>query len=466
MTRRTRCARGPRLCWRRSTPARGGRGPARGPGPGGDGATSRTKKADASGRRAIATTTSFRRGRFPDSPRAGSRVGIYLGSRPSRTRRAPGGFRRLCRARGSRGRRSRTILAGVFAQPRRRRFGRRRRRPARRRGDGRALGVVRRRRGRRGVRRVGGGGVVGTRRGVGGGVGGARRLRRRDGPRRGGHEEPPRRPRARRQLRRGGVRRGNKALEGAGARARGAAAHDEAPLRSLTWRSALVDPPRRVRRLVPAPRGPLCAAADSLGRVTVLSAAAPASLTATRHIKGCRDAEVAWVEAPPPRGSHARVAEAAAAGLGPCASPCGPGPERSAVELWDVAGCREGDRRGSSRGGEGGRERRGGGRERRGGGRERRGSAVAEADGFEASGGSRGAVRLLQAARRSDWPAPGRRARRQRAGGRGGAVLPPRRRRNAPRGERASEMRTGFRFSLPDLRAVRKRESTFRHVRR
>jgi hypothetical protein len=180
---------------------------------------------------------------------------------------------------------------------------------------------------------------------------------------------------------------GNKALEGAGARARGAAAHGEAPLRSLTWRSALVDPPRRVRRLVPAPRGPLCAAADSLGRVTVLSAAAPASLTATRHIKGCRDAEVAWVEAPPPRGSHARVAEAAAAGLGPLRLAVrSPGRNGGAVELWDVAGCREKETGGDRD--EGGEEAGGNGEGRR----------SPELDGFAASGGSRGAVRLLQAA--------------------------------------------------------------------
>ncbi len=194
---------------------------------------------------------------------------------------------------------------------------------------------------------------------------------------------------------------GNKALEGAGARARGAAAHGEAPLRSLTWRSALVDPPRRVRRLVPAPRGPLCAAADSLGRVTVLSAAAPASLTATRHIKGCRDAEVAWVEAPPPRGSHARVAEAAAAGLGPLRLAVrSPGRNGGAVELWDVAGCREketgGDRAEGAEGAGGNGEGAGGNGEGAGGNGEGRRSP--EADGFEASGGSRGAVRLLQAA--------------------------------------------------------------------
>jgi len=56
--------------------------------------------------------------------------------------------------------------------------------------------------------------------------------------------------------------------------------------RSVTWRSALVDPPRRVRRLIPAPRGPLCAAADSLGRVVLIDTAAPSMLTAARVLKG------------------------------------------------------------------------------------------------------------------------------------------------------------------------------------
>jgi hypothetical protein len=80
-----------------------------------------------------------------------------------------------------------------------------------------------------------------------------------------------------------------------------------AKARPLTWRSAIVDPPRRVRRFAPAPRGPLVAAADSLGRVTVLDVAAPATLATVRVIKGCRDAEMGWVELPPPRGSNARV---------------------------------------------------------------------------------------------------------------------------------------------------------------
>ena len=35
---------------------------------------------------------------------------------------------------------------------------------------------------------------------------------------------------------------------------------------------------------------------------SLLDTAAPSLLTAARVLKGCRDAEVAWVEAPPPRG--------------------------------------------------------------------------------------------------------------------------------------------------------------------
>ena len=87
---------------------------------------------------------------------------------------------------------------------------------------------------------------------------------------------------------------------GGGASGAGLNAHD-APGRTLTWRSALVDPPRRVRRIILAPRGPLCAAADSLGRVAVLDVrSAGRALTSAKTLKGCRDAEVAWVEAPPP----------------------------------------------------------------------------------------------------------------------------------------------------------------------
>jgi hypothetical protein len=70
-----------------------------------------------------------------------------------------------------------------------------------------------------------------------------------------------------------------------------------------------------------------------------------------------------------------------------------PGRNGGAVELWDVAGCREketgGDRAEGAEGAGGNGEGAGGNGE---------GRRSPEADGFEASGGSRGAVRLLQAA--------------------------------------------------------------------
>jgi len=106
----------------------------------------------------------------------------------------------------------------------------------------------------------------------------------------------------------------------------------------LTWRSAWIDPPRRTRRFAPAPRGPLVAAADSLGRVTVLDVAAPATLAVARVIKGCRDAEMAWVENLPPRGTNARLV-AAAGGLGALfLAVRSPHRNGGAVELWRCGG--------------------------------------------------------------------------------------------------------------------------------
>jgi hypothetical protein len=123
-----------------------------------------------------------------------------------------------------------------------------------------------------------------------------------------------------------------------GGAAAGTASHADDDARPLTWRSAWIDPPRRTRRFAPAPRGPLVAAADGLGRVVVLDVAAPASLAAARVLKGCRDAEVAWVEAPPPRGSNARVA-AATGGLGALfLAVRSPKRNGGAVELWRFGG--------------------------------------------------------------------------------------------------------------------------------
>ena len=123
-----------------------------------------------------------------------------------------------------------------------------------------------------------------------------------------------------------------------GGAAAGTASHADDDARPLTWRSAWIDPPRRTRRFAPAPRGPLVAAADGLGRVVVLDVAAPASLAAARVLKGCRDAEVAWVEAPPPRGSNARVA-AATGGVGALfLAVRSPKRNGGAVELWRFGG--------------------------------------------------------------------------------------------------------------------------------
>jgi hypothetical protein len=129
---------------------------------------------------------------------------------------------------------------------------------------------------------------------------------------------------------------GSAAAEASGVAGVVAGADDDA--RPLTWRSAWIDPPRRTRRFAPAPRGPLVAAADGLGRVAVLDVAAPATLATARVIKGCRDAEMAWVEAPPPRGSNARLV-AATGGLGALfLAVRSPRRNGGAVELWRCAG--------------------------------------------------------------------------------------------------------------------------------
>ena len=108
--------------------------------------------------------------------------------------------------------------------------------------------------------------------------------------------------------------------------------------RPLTWRSAIIDPPRRTRRFAPAPRGPLVAAADGLGRVSVLDVAAPATLATARVIKGCRDAEMAWVEQPPPRGSNQRVVSITGGLGGMHLAIRSPKRNGGAVELWRVSG--------------------------------------------------------------------------------------------------------------------------------
>ena len=129
---------------------------------------------------------------------------------------------------------------------------------------------------------------------------------------------------------------GSAAAEASGVAGVVASADDDA--RPLTWRSAWIDPPRRTRRFAPAPRGPLVAAADGLGRIAVLDVAAPATLATARVIKGCRDAEMAWVEAPPPRGSNARLV-AATGGLGALfLAVRSPRRNGGAVELWRCAG--------------------------------------------------------------------------------------------------------------------------------
>ena len=161
-----------------------------------------------------------------------------------------------------------------------------------------------------------------------------------------------------------------------------AGADDDA--RPLTWRSAWIDPPRRTRRFAPAPRGPLVAAADGLGRIAVLDVAAPATLAAARVIKGCRDAEMAWVEEPPPRGSNARVV-AATGGLGALfLAVRSPKRNGGAVELWRCGGGERRQKRGGDERGERGDDRNG--RED-----EREGSAIGDPEPFFAA-------RVLQAA--------------------------------------------------------------------
>ena len=147
---------------------------------------------------------------------------------------------------------------------------------------------------------------------------------------------------------------GSAAAEASGVAGVAAGADDDA--RPLTWRSAWIDPPRRTRRFAPAPRGPLVAAADGLGRIAVLDVAAPATLAAARVIKGCRDAEMAWVEAPPPRGSNARVV-AATGGLGALfLAVRSPKRNGGAVELWRCGGGGNARKRGDDRASEDERE--------------------------------------------------------------------------------------------------------------
>ena len=399
MTRRTRCARGPRLCWRRSTPARGGRGPARGPGPGGDGARLGRK----SGRFGAA------RDRDDDIFSSGSLPGLTQGgvTRWDLSRlapvadatcagRLPPSLSRAGLARATFADDSRDAFcaaaASAFWSPASatRAATRGRSRSWRRTTTTRATRRPPRWRRRRRWRA----------RGVGDGVGGARAssAARWASPGRSRRASPS----AARSATASSGRcptRGTRPSRAPGRGRGAAAAHGEAPLRSLTWRSALVDPPRRVRRLVPAPRG-RCA------RRRIPSAASPSSApprpprsprrgTSRVPRRGGGVGGGAAAE-----GSHARVAEAAAAGLGPLRLAVrSPGRNGGAVELWDVAGCREketgGDRAEGARGRAGTAR---GGRERRGAGGNGEGRRSPEADGFEASGGSRGAVRLLQAA--------------------------------------------------------------------
>ena len=175
---------------------------------------------------------------------------------------------------------------------------------------------------------------------------------------------------------------GSAAAEASGVSVVGADADDDA--RQLMWRSAWIDPPRRTRRFAPAPRGPLVAAADGLGRIAVLDVAAPATLAAARVIKGCRDAEMAWVEEPPPRGSNARVV-AATGGLGALfLAVRSPKRNGGAVELWRCGGGERRQKRGGDERGERFDDRNG--RED-----EREGSAIGDPEPFFAA-------RVLQAA--------------------------------------------------------------------
>lgn len=91
----------------------------------------------------------------------------------------------------------------------------------------------------------------------------------------------------------------------------------------------LDDGGRQALRLAQAPRGPMLAAADSLGRVTLLDGR---SLAALRMWKGAyRDAHCAFAEAPPAdAGADAGRGELMLAVLAPL---------RRVVELWPVGGA-------------------------------------------------------------------------------------------------------------------------------
>ena len=85
----------------------------------------------------------------------------------------------------------------------------------------------------------------------------------------------------------------------------------------------------------------------------MLDVAAPGALTSAKTLKGCRDAEVAWVEAPPPRGTNARVL-GATGGVGAMyLAVRSPHRNAGAVELWEFAGGGSGGSGGGS-GGSGG----------------------------------------------------------------------------------------------------------------
>ncbi len=68
---------------------------------------------------------------------------------------------------------------------------------------------------------------------------------------------------------------------------------------SLDWCSALFDSTRRVHTIIPAPRGSIFAIIDTLDRISIVDAAVPSMITIILIVKGCRNAEVAWLELPP-----------------------------------------------------------------------------------------------------------------------------------------------------------------------
>ena len=153
-------------------------------------------------------------------------------------------------------------------------------------------------------------------------------------PRRGTRWETRRRARweSAERARRGGAAEA-RARRGLGQRAHACPGRSRLAWRSSARRSAKT----RATNHPGAARTAVRAAADSLGRVAVLDVAAPGALTSAKTLKGCRDAEVAWVGAAA-EGHKREGTRSHRGGRGDNLAVRSPHRNAGAVELWEFAG--------------------------------------------------------------------------------------------------------------------------------